>query len=440
MVEYALAGHGAGMLIDRDSYRNRQWPEDGSIDAIYKDCGCTVIRKCQLHDDLMTHHFLISDPLSDPRDVIEFREEQQANRPETMGNYILYQELLDRYPHYVLRGSAKSGDTFYRQKHSRFGYLPSYRVCSNELYDQQKQWTLKEPTNATYSPPPTIPENLALGDELSFGKNNQRTAFPSLPSRRNATCDQAASRSYHRSNYFYDQAFMTTSKTFPPIVDNRFGFKLPTIYQEVDERSFDWESYRRTHLQFEKAESLHDSHVYDRCNCSMVTSSTHVPPCLVHAANLYTQTKVDQTTLPISSCPCMFCRKRLTENERPRDLPTKEDLKEIFPINDFLQSKKTVTYLSRPSSAPFRPVTIPIANTSTPRYIPSFRQSPLSKKLQQNACTTSPVTTEFGMRLDAEPNHDHSQIFDFPRERDAVFRSLEDYFHMTSFGRPTMIL
>ncbi|UJR30280.1 hypothetical protein I4U23_017818 [Adineta vaga] len=420
MVEYALAGDGAGLLIDRDSYRNRRWPEDGYIDSIYKHCGCTVIRKCQLHDDHTTHHFLVSDPLSDPSDVIAYRTEQQANRPETMGNYILYQELLDRYPHYVLRGTSKSGDTFYRQKGSRWGYLPSYRVCSNELYDQQKQWTLKEPTNATYSAPSTIPENLAIGDEISFGRNNQRSAFPSLPSRRNPTSNESAVRSFQRSNYFYDQALslvimtdMNINGFSPPLVDNRFGFQIPMIYQQVSEPSFDWSRYRRNHLQFEKAESLHDSHIYDRHGNSMATPSQNP-----------------------SSCLCMFCRKHFTEDDRPQGLPTKEDLKQLFPINDFVQSKKTVTYLSRPSSAPFRQSTFSIANTSAPRYIPSLKNPSSLNNFQQK----STITSQFGMRLDAEPNHDHSRLFDLPRERDAIFRSLDDYFHMTFPGRPTMIL
>jgi hypothetical protein len=44
------------------------------------------------------------------------------------------------------------------------------------------------------------------------------------------------------------------------------------------------------------------------------------------------------------------------------------------------------------------------------------------------------------MRLDAEPNHDHTQVLNLPRERDAFFRSLDDYFDTTPGTGPTMIL
>ncbi|CAF0853004.1 unnamed protein product [Adineta steineri] len=206
MVEYALAGDGAGELIDRDSYRTRQWPEHGSIDNIYKHCGCTVICKCSLHDDYTTHNFLVSDPFSSPSEVSSFRQQQEYNRPETSGNYILYQELLDRYPHYVLRGSSKSGDTFYRQKGSRFGYVPSYRVCSNELYNKQKQWTLKTPPSNPNLPPSTLPRSLALGDECSVNSKYERCEFPAIPSRRVSSAGGSKTRSFHRNNYFYDMA------------------------------------------------------------------------------------------------------------------------------------------------------------------------------------------------------------------------------------------
>jgi hypothetical protein len=44
------------------------------------------------------------------------------------------------------------------------------------------------------------------------------------------------------------------------------------------------------------------------------------------------------------------------------------------------------------------------------------------------------------MRLDAEPDHDHTQMLNLPRERDAFFRSVDDYFNMTPGAGPTMIL
>ena len=83
---------------------------------------------------------------------------------------------------------------------------------------------------------------------------------------------------------------MSTSDTSPP-VDNQFGFKWPTIYTRLAEPHFDWNRFRRSHLQFKLAENLHDSHVYDRCNCSMVTSSNDSSPCLAHAANQFFKRK-----------------------------------------------------------------------------------------------------------------------------------------------------
>jgi len=206
MVEYALAGDGAGSLIDRDSYKNRRWPEDGALADIYKHCGCTVIRKCPTHDDYTKYKFLLSDPLSTQSEVFSYRQEQQANRPETMGNYILFQELLDRYPHYVLRGSSKAGDTFYRQKGARFNYVPPYRVCTNELYRHQRQWILKDSTNESQSRPSSVSPILTLQDEHSQTAKNEHRSFPTLPSRSNSTANASTARSYHRSNYFYDMA------------------------------------------------------------------------------------------------------------------------------------------------------------------------------------------------------------------------------------------
>jgi len=205
MVEYALAGEGAGELIDRDTYKNRQWPENGELDEIYKRCGCTIVTKCSIHDDYSTYKFLLSDPLSTQSEILSYRQEQQKNRSKNIGNYILFHELLDRYPHYFLRGSSKTGDTFYRQKGARFNYVPPYRVCTNELYHQQKQWTVKESTNDSKSRSSSAPSSPTPRDEQkkpTKGKN----FLPSLPPRRNPTANDSSTRSYHRNNYFYDMA------------------------------------------------------------------------------------------------------------------------------------------------------------------------------------------------------------------------------------------
>jgi hypothetical protein len=233
---------------------------------------------------------------------------------------------------------------------------------------------------------------------------------------------------------------MRASGFSPPLVDNRFGFESPTIYTHLVEPQFDWNRFRRSHLQFQLAESLHDSRVYDRCNCSMVTSSNDSSLCLAHAANQFSQVNTDGS---ISSCPCMFCRKHFSERDRPQGLPTKDDLKQLFPMRDLVNSNRssaTVMYLSRPFSAPFHPASSSLDHTSARRYIPAPKRASKANDIKEAIRSKSAVPTKFGMRLDAEPNHDHTQIFDHPRERDAVFRSLDDYFHMTSAGRPTMIL
>jgi hypothetical protein len=205
MVEYALAGKGAGELIDRDSYANRRWPANGELNDVYKHCGCTIINKCSIHDDYSTYKFLVSDPFSTQSEIWSYRQEQQANRSRTMGDYILFQELLDRYPHYFLRGSSKTGDTFYRQKGARFNYVPSYRVCANELYYKQKQWNLKESTSDSKSRPSSAPSTPKRRDESKTSNKKEQNFLPSLPPRKNPTMNEST-RSYHRSNYFYDIA------------------------------------------------------------------------------------------------------------------------------------------------------------------------------------------------------------------------------------------
>lgn len=206
MVEYSLAGEGAGLLIDRDTHKSRQWPEDEATDEVYKHCGCTMITKCSLHDDYSTYKFLLSDPLSTQSEIWSYKKEQQSNRAETIGNYILFHELLDRYPHYSLRGSSKAGDTFYKQKGSRFNYVPPYRVCANELYHKQKQWVLKDqPTAERKSRPLSAPPTPTPRDEVKKTAK-ERKFLPSLPSRKHPAAQKSTARSYHRSNYFYDMA------------------------------------------------------------------------------------------------------------------------------------------------------------------------------------------------------------------------------------------
>ena len=247
---------------------------------------------------------------------------------------------------------------------------------------------------------------------------------------------------------------MSASTKSHPAVDKRFDFKWPSIYTNFTEPIFDWHRFRRSQLQFKVAENLHESHVYDRCNCSMVTSSSSSTinslPCPVHVANEFLQTKLEGGIRPLSACPCMFCRKHFTDNERPEGLPSVQDLKQLFPTRGILDannSPKTMVYLSRPFSAPNFQATFPIDQTFATRYVPTFkrlvRPDGLKEEIfdvQETVISKSSIPTQFGLRLDAEPNHDHSQILNLPRERDAFFRDLNDYFDMPPGANPTMIL
>jgi hypothetical protein len=206
MVEYALAGEGAGVLIDRDSYRNRHWPADGALDEVYKRCGCTMITKCPEHDDYSTWKFLLSDPLSNRSEIWSYKQEQQSKRSKTIGDYILFHELLDRYPHYQLHGSARTGDTFYRQKAARFNYVPPYRVCANELFHKQKQWLLKGSMDDSMLRPLSAPTNLTPRSESKKTTKNKRNVLPPIVPRIKSSEDESATRTYHRNNYFYDMA------------------------------------------------------------------------------------------------------------------------------------------------------------------------------------------------------------------------------------------
>ena len=203
MVEYALASEGAGVLIDRDTCATRKWPENEEEDEVYKHCGCTMITKCSVHDDYSTYKFLLSDPLSTQSEIWSYRREQNSNRPQTIGNYILFHELLDRYPYYFLRGSSKTGDTFYRQKGARFNYVPPYRVCANELYHKQKQWILKEAKSESKVRPLSAPPTPTPRNE-QIKKANEQKFLPTLVTRKNLTAHRSTARSYHRNNYFYD--------------------------------------------------------------------------------------------------------------------------------------------------------------------------------------------------------------------------------------------
>ncbi|CAF1279012.1 unnamed protein product [Didymodactylos carnosus] len=180
MVDYALASHGAGTLIDRDIFETRHWPMSDEVDIKnpYKHCCCTMIMKCPMHEDYTTYKFLITDPLS-----IEFSLKHPA------GKYQIYHELLDRYPHYHLRGSAKTGDTFYRHKEARWNYTPSYRLCSNELFNKQVQWELKrDPKEDAREIRPASAPVLTTSGYL-----------PPLSTKK-------PTRTYHRNNYFYNMA------------------------------------------------------------------------------------------------------------------------------------------------------------------------------------------------------------------------------------------
>jgi hypothetical protein len=243
---------------------------------------------------------------------------------------------------------------------------------------------------------------------------------------------------------------MSTSDTSPPVVDNRFDFEWPTIYTRLAEPIFDWKRFRRSQLQFKEAENLHDSHVYDRCNCSVVTSSSDSSPCLAHAANEFSQVKIDGSILPLLSCPCIFCRKHFSEKDRPQGLPSKKDLKQLFPTRGILNSNMsptTMTYLSRPFSVPTYQPTFPIDHTFATRYVPIFKRTSRPNGLKEEIFDVQPsmisksaIPIKLGMRLDAEPNHDHTQVLNLPHERDAFFRSLDDYFNTTPGTGPTMIL
>jgi hypothetical protein len=243
---------------------------------------------------------------------------------------------------------------------------------------------------------------------------------------------------------------MSTTHSSPPAIDHRYDFEWPNIYTHFVEPIFDWNRFRRSHLQFKLAESLHDSHVYDRCNCSMVTSSNDNSVCPAHAANQFSQVKIDGSILPMSSCPCMFCRKNFTEKDRPQGLPTIKNLHQLFPSRGLLSSNMsptTMTYLSRPFSAPIYQATFPLDHTFATRYVPTYKRisRPYGSKeeifdVQPTIISKSAIPIRLGMRLDAEPDHDHTQILNLPRERDAFFRNMDDYFNMTPGAGPTIIL
>ena len=208
MVEYHLASQGAGELLDRDTADKRKWPENGDLDDVYKHCGCTMITKCGIHDDYSTSKFLLTDPLSSKEEIIAYKQnEKTKHRSETLGNYLLFHELLDRYPHYFLRGSAKTGDTFFRHKASRFNYVPPYRVCANELYHKQKQWVIKDGAEETKVRPTSAPPTpQPYDEEKKRSAKTQPKFLPALPPRKHPAANSTATRSFHRNNYFYDMA------------------------------------------------------------------------------------------------------------------------------------------------------------------------------------------------------------------------------------------
>jgi len=182
----------------------------------------------------------------------------------------------------------------------------------------------------------------------------------------------------------------------------------------------------------------------------MVTSSNNSSPCLAHAANEFSQVKIDGSILPISSCPCMFCRKHFSEKDRPQGLPSAKDLKKLFPTRGLLNSNMsptTMMYLSRPFSAPVFEATYPLDHTFATRYVPIFKRTSRPNGLKEEIFDVQPsiisksaISTKLGMRLDAEPDHDHTQLLNLPRERVPTIRSLDDYCNMTPGARPTMIL
>ncbi|CAF1271341.1 unnamed protein product [Rotaria sordida] len=241
----------------------------------------------------------------------------------------------------------------------------------------------------------------------------------------------------------------TSHSSLLPAIDNRFDFEWSPVYTRLTEPIFDWNRFRRSQLQFKLAESLHHSRVYDRCNCSMVTSLNDSSLCPAHAANQFSQVKIDGSILPISSCPCMFCRKHFNEKERPQGLPSIENLKQLFPTRGFINSNispPTMKYLSRPFTVPVFQATFPLDHTFATRYIPTYkrisRPNGLKEEIfdvQETIISKSSIPTKLGMRLDAEPDHDHTQVLNLPRERDSFFRSLDDYFNMAPGVRPTTI-
>ncbi|CAF1130202.1 unnamed protein product [Rotaria sp. Silwood1] len=241
----------------------------------------------------------------------------------------------------------------------------------------------------------------------------------------------------------------TSDSSSLPAIDNQFDFEWPSVYTRLTEPIFDWNRFRRSQLQFKLAESLHHSHVYDRCNCSMVTSLNDFSLCPAHAANQFSQVKIDGSILPISACPCMFCRKHFTEKDRPQGLPSIRNLKQLLPTRGFINSNTsppTMKYLSRPFTVPVFQATFPLDHTFATRYVPTYkrlsRPNGLKEEIfdvQRTIISKSAIPTKLGMRLDAEPDHDHTQVLNLPRERDSFFRSLDDYFHMVPGVGPTMI-
>lgn len=243
---------------------------------------------------------------------------------------------------------------------------------------------------------------------------------------------------------------LLTFESTPPTVENHFDHHLPEIYTRVTEPVFDWSRFRRSQLQFKVAESIHDSDVYSRSTCPLTTSFTDPSVSLAHAANEFSQVKIDGSINPISSCPCIFCRKHFTEKERPAGLPSVKDLKKLFPTRNLISatlSPPTMTYLSRPNSAPNFQATFPLDQTFATRYVPTYKRISRPNGVKEEIFDVQPVVISksaiphrLGMRLDAEPNHDHTEILNLPRERNGIFRNIDDYFNMSTNGRPTMIL
>lgn len=242
---------------------------------------------------------------------------------------------------------------------------------------------------------------------------------------------------------------MSASDSSSLPVDNQYEFEWPSIYSNFSEPVFDWHGFRRSTLQFKEAESLHESRVYDRCNCSKVRVGDDSALCPAHAANKFSQVKIDGSVLPISSCPCMFCRKHFSEKDRPEGLPSIKNLKQLLPTRGFINSKSsptTMMYLSRPLTVPNFRATFPLDHTFATRYVPTFKRvsRPHGVKeeifdVQQVVISKSAIPTKLGMRLDAEPNHDHTQVLNLPPHRDLFFRNVDDYFNTKPGAGPTMV-